>query len=53
MMTIESERDYHAALTEIETLMDAALDTPEGRRLDELVAAVQAYEAIHYDLDRP
>lgn len=52
-MMIESERDYHAALTEIETLMNAEIDTPEGQRLDELVAAVQAYETIHYDLDRP
>jgi HTH-type transcriptional regulator/antitoxin HigA len=36
--------DYRAALKEIETLMSARADTPEGERLDVLVTLVEAYE---------
>ena len=31
---IKTETDYEATLHEIERLMDAELDTPEGDRLD-------------------
>jgi hypothetical protein len=47
------EADYRRTLTEIETLMDAARNTPEGDRLDVLVALVEAYERKHYPLDLP
>jgi hypothetical protein len=47
---IESEADYRETLAEIETLMPAAADTPEGERLDVLVTLVEAYEAKHFPL---
>ena len=50
---LKTEVDYQAALKEIETLMHAAADTPEGDRLDVLVTLVEAYEAKHYPLDLP
>ena len=50
---IKNEGSYHAALTEIEGLMTAKRDTPEGDRLDVLVTLVQAYEAKHYPIDPP
>lgn len=48
--TIITERDYRAAMLEIETLMSAEAGTPEGKRLDELVALVQEYEHRTVDL---
>ncbi len=50
---IKSEADYRAALSEIETLMMAEADSPEGERLDVLVTLVEAYERKHYALDLP
>ena len=50
---IRTERDYDAALTEVEGLMDAAIGTPEGDRLDVLVTLVEAYEARHWVIDPP
>jgi HTH-type transcriptional regulator/antitoxin HigA len=50
---IRSEREYDAALEEIEALMQARAGTPEGDRLDVLVALVQAYEAEHHRIDAP
>jgi HTH-type transcriptional regulator / antitoxin HigA len=50
---IRTERDYEAALAEIEGLMDAEADTPEGDRLDVLVTLVEAYEARHWEIDPP
>lgn len=50
---IKSEADYRQTLAEIETLMTAAPDTPEGERLDVLVTLVEAYEAKHFPLDLP
>ncbi len=50
---LKTEADYQAALKEIETLMSAVEDTPEGDRLDVLVTLVEAYEARHYPLDLP
>jgi len=41
---IKTHADYHAALKEIETLMSARADTPEGERLDVLARLVEAYE---------
>jgi HTH-type transcriptional regulator/antitoxin HigA len=45
---IESEADYLAALAEIETLMHAEPDTPEGDRLDILVTLVEAWEGQYF-----
>jgi HTH-type transcriptional regulator/antitoxin HigA len=50
---IRTKADYRAALKEVEGLMAAAADTPEGERLDVLVTLVEAYESRHYRLDLP
>ena len=50
---IKTRADYRAALKEVEALMVAERDTPEGERLDVLVTLVEAYETKHYPLDLP
>jgi HTH-type transcriptional regulator/antitoxin HigA len=50
---IKTKADYRAALKEVEALMTAERDTPEGERLDVLVTLVEAYENRHYPLDLP
>ncbi len=50
---IKTDADYHAALKEIENLMMAGLDSPEGEKLDVLVTLVEAYEAKHFPMDLP
>ena len=50
---IKTKADYRAALKEIEALMTAELDTPEGERLDVLVTLVEAYESKHYRFELP
>jgi HTH-type transcriptional regulator/antitoxin HigA len=53
MTPIRNEAAYNAALQEIERLMDAEPDTPEGDRLDVLVTLVEAYEQKHWRIDPP
>ncbi|MBA1445586.1 MAG: transcriptional regulator [Chromatiales bacterium] len=50
---IKSEADYQNTLKEIESLMSAEANTPEGDHLDVLVTLVEAYERIHYPIDFP
>ncbi len=50
---IRTKANYRAALKEIDGLMSARRDTPEGERLDVLVTLVEAYERKHYPLDAP
>ena len=50
---IKAKADYRAALKDIESLMMAKANTPEGERLDVLVTLVEAYERKHYPLDLP
>jgi len=50
---IRTKTDYRAVLKEIETLMSARADTPEGERLDILATLVEAYEKKHYRFDLP
>src|SRR3990172_444025 len=50
---IKTKADYRASLKEIEALMAAERETPEGERLDVLVTLVEAYEKKHYPLDLP
>ena len=50
---IKTPTDYQATLKEIELLMVAEADTPEGDRLDVLVTLVEAYEREHYPIDFP
>jgi HTH-type transcriptional regulator/antitoxin HigA len=50
---IKNRRDYQRALKDIEGLMSAKRNTPEGDRLDVLVTLVEAWERRHYPLDLP
>ena len=50
---IKTKSDYRATLKEIETLMMAKANTPEGERLDVLVTLVEAYERKHFPVDAP
>ena len=50
---VKTKADYRAALKEIESLMAAKPNTPQGQRLDVLTTLVEAYEAKHYPLDLP
>ncbi|MDL2286005.1 transcriptional regulator [Desulfococcaceae bacterium OttesenSCG-928-F15] len=50
---IRNENDYRETLKEIEALMDAQENTPEGDRLDILVTLVEAYERKVYPMDLP
>ena len=50
---IKTEADYEATLKEIEGLMSAEPDSPQGDRLDVLVTLVEAYERDHYPIGFP
>jgi HTH-type transcriptional regulator/antitoxin HigA len=50
---IKNERDYRKALKEIDALMNARPNTPEGDRLDVLVTLVEAWEEKHWPIDLP
>jgi HTH-type transcriptional regulator/antitoxin HigA len=50
---IRTKTDHRAALKEIETLMSARANTPEGERLEVLVTLVEAYENKHYRFEMP
>lgn len=50
---IKTDADYRVALNEIEQLMPAESNTPEGEKLDVLVTLVEAYEAKRFPLDLP
>ena len=50
---IKTEADYQAALAEIETLMDAEMNTPEGDKLDILATLIESYEAKYFPIEAP
>lgn len=50
---IKTNTDYEAALKEVETLMSADPDTPEGEKLDVMATLIEAYEAKHFRMDLP
>ncbi len=50
---IKTDTDYRTALKEIESLMMANADSPEGERLDVLTTLIEAYEAKHYPINMP
>jgi len=50
---IKTENDYLNALYEIEKLIDARKDTPEGDRIDIIVTLVEAYEENNYQILPP
>jgi HTH-type transcriptional regulator/antitoxin HigA len=50
---IKTKADYRMALKEIESLMTAKANSPEGDRLDVLTTLVEAYERAHFPMDLP
>jgi HTH-type transcriptional regulator / antitoxin HigA len=50
---IRTKADYRTALEEIESLMTAKANSPEGDRLDVLTTLVEAYERAHFPMDLP
>ena len=46
-----TKSDHRAALKEIESLMHARRNTPDGERLDVLVTLVETYERNHLLLE--
>jgi HTH-type transcriptional regulator / antitoxin HigA len=50
---IKSEQDYEAALSRINELMDAGLNTVEGDELELLTTLVELYEKKAYPIDLP
>ena len=44
---IKTEADYETALEDIDRLMDAERDTPQGDQLDVLTTLVEAWEEKH------
>lgn len=50
---IKTETDYSEALLEVEKLMDAKLNTPEGDKLDVLVTLIEAYEEKQHPILPP
>ncbi len=49
---IRSDKDYEAALAEVERLWGARSGTPRGDRLDVLATLVEAYEDKHFPMDQ-
>jgi HTH-type transcriptional regulator / antitoxin HigA len=49
---IKSDNDYRLALKEIERLMNAKAGSPEGERLDVLVARVEVWERKYCPLHK-
>jgi HTH-type transcriptional regulator / antitoxin HigA len=50
---IKTKRDYERALADIDKLMDARPNTPEGDRLDVLATLVAAYEEKQFPIEAP
>jgi HTH-type transcriptional regulator/antitoxin HigA len=50
---IRTEKDYDAALREVERLWGAKSGTVEGDRLDVLATLIEAYEEKKYPMDPP
>ncbi|MEA1966802.1 MAG: transcriptional regulator [Thermodesulfobacteriota bacterium] len=50
---IKTETDYSEALLEVEKLMDAKLNTPEGDKLDVLVTLIETYEEKQHPILPP
>jgi HTH-type transcriptional regulator / antitoxin HigA len=47
---IRNDEDHRAALAEVERLWDSPEGTPEGDKLDALVALVEVYEEWRWPL---
>jgi len=53
IVPIKTQRHYRRVLKEIEGLMRAKRNTPDGDRLDVLVTLVEAWERKRFPLDLP
>ena len=53
IVPIKTKQDYLRMLKEIEGLMPAKRNTPEGDRLDVLVTLIEAWEERNHPLDLP
>ncbi len=50
---IKTDKDYSDALQEVEKLMAATPDSPEGDRLEILVTLIESYEERNYPIPPP
>jgi HTH-type transcriptional regulator/antitoxin HigA len=50
---IKNNTDYQTALAEIDKLMNAEMNTPEGDALDIWVTLVESYEAKQFSISTP
>jgi HTH-type transcriptional regulator / antitoxin HigA len=50
---IRSEKDYEAAMAEVEILWGAKSGTAKGDRLDVLATLIEFWEAANYPMDPP
>ena len=50
---IRTDADYRVTLKEVEALMMAEPNTPEGEKLDILVTLIESFERKHFPLDLP
>ncbi len=50
---IRTQADYQESLREIESLFDAAENTPEYDQLDILSTLIEAYEKTHFPIELP
>jgi HTH-type transcriptional regulator / antitoxin HigA len=50
---VRNQKAYRAALSEIESLMDAKSGTSDGDKLDVMVTLVEAYEAKAFPMELP
>jgi HTH-type transcriptional regulator / antitoxin HigA len=50
---IRSEKDYEAAMAEVEVLWGAKSGTPKGDRLDVLATLIESWEGANYPMDPP
>ena len=50
---IRSEKDYEAAVAEVESLWGSKSGTAKGDRLDVLATLIESWETAHYPMDQP
>lgn len=50
---VKTDSDYTEALQEVESLMGAKINTPEGDKLDVLVTLIESYEKKHHPILPP
>jgi HTH-type transcriptional regulator/antitoxin HigA len=50
---VKTDADYQIALDQVDSLLEAQLNTPEGDELDILTTLITAYEEQHYPILPP